>query len=283
MTVAPALPEIGKSFEANGLITNYHDTGSGPPVLLIHGSGPGVTAWANWRLVLPRLADHYRVIAPDMAGFGYTSTPPTTTHDIDLWVDQLIALLDMLELQQVAVVGNSFGGAIALHFATRHPERVSRIVLMGSVGVPFDMTAGLEKVWGYEPSIAAMKELLGIFAYNQEIATDELAELRFRASIRADVHARFAALFPAPRQRWIDFLAVEPGKLQAIDQPVLLVHGRDDRVIPLETSQKLARLIPHARLEVIDRCGHWVQIEYPDRFAELLINFLKEDGPDTRQ
>lgn len=283
MTEAPALPEIGQSFEANGLSTNYHDVGSGPPVLLIHGSGPGVTAWANWRLVLPRLATAHRVIAPDMAGFGYTSTRPGATHDIDLWVGQLIALLDALGLDRVAVVGNSFGGAIALHLATRHPERVSRIVLMGTVGVPFKMTPGLEKVWGYEPSISEMKELLGIFAYNQDIATDELAELRYRASTRAGVHERFAALFPAPRQRWIDFLAVEPGKLRAIDQPTLVIHGRDDQVIPLETSQKLSSLIRHARLEVIDCCGHWVQIEYPDRFANLLIEFLNEDAGDTRQ
>ncbi|MCB1755197.1 MAG: alpha/beta fold hydrolase, partial [Gammaproteobacteria bacterium] len=155
-------PEIGKSIKAAGLMTNYHEQGQGEPVLLIHGSGPGVSAWANWRLTLPALADNYRVIAPDMAGFGFSERPENYQYNMENWVTQAVGLLDALEIEKAAVVGNSFGGALALAMAIKHPSRVERLVLMGSVGVPFDITEGLDAVWGYQPSLENMKSLLDI-------------------------------------------------------------------------------------------------------------------------
>ena len=138
-----------------------------------------------------------RVIAPDMAGFGYTRVAEGVTPDRALWVRQLVDLLDALGLQQVSVVGNSFGGAIALALASEHPQRVRSLVLMGAVGVSFPLSEGLDKVWGYVPSHAAMRELLDVFVYDPSFITDDLVDMRYRASIRDDVQARFAALFPA--------------------------------------------------------------------------------------
>src|SRR5574343_1731234 len=178
-------PEIGRSIVAAGIATNVHDVGAGKPVLLIHGSGPGVTAWANWRLVLPELGKTCRAIAPDMVGFGYTERPAGIEYGVDGWVAHAIGLLDALGIEQTYLIGNSFGGAIALALAIRHPQRVRRLVLMGSVGVPFDITPELDAAWGYEPSLAAMRSLLEIFAYDRSLVTaDELAELRYQASIR---------------------------------------------------------------------------------------------------
>ena len=137
-------PEIAKSVLAAGIRTNVHDLGSGPPVLLIHGSGPGVSAWANWRLVMPELARQARVIAPDMVGFGYTERPTGQRYDMDAWVAQAVGLLDALDIERTDLVGNSFGGALALALTIRHPQRVRRLVLMGSVGVPFAITPGLD-------------------------------------------------------------------------------------------------------------------------------------------
>lgn len=268
-------PEIGALAESGSISTNYHDVGTGTPVLLIHGSGPGVSAWANWRLVLPRLAEKARIVAPDMAGFGYTQVMGAMGFDLDLWLDQVTGLLDALDLPRVAVVGNSFGGAIALHLASRCPERVSRLVLMGSVGVEFPLTPGLDRVWGYEPSFENMAELIRLFAYDQSIATDDLIELRYRASIREDVQQRFAALFPAPRQRWVDELALDEERLKAISQPVLLLHGCDDQIIPIAASRRLATLIPDSRLIEISDCGHWVQIEQTDVFLTEVTKFLE--------
>src|SRR5699024_368341 len=132
---------------------------TGDPVLLIHGSGPGVSAYANWRAVLPELAKNHRVIAPDILGFGYTERPEGVTYDMATWTEHLVGLMDALGIEQAAVVGNSFGGALALNLATHHPGRVSKLVLMGAVGVPFEITEGLDKVWGFEPSLANMVDL----------------------------------------------------------------------------------------------------------------------------
>lgn len=267
-------PEIASSLRIGDCTINYHDQGKGEPILLIHGSGPGVTAWANWRGVIPELSARARVIAPDMLGFGYTQCPAGRRLDPDAWVNQLTGLLDALDIATVSVVGNSFGGAIALALAQRHPQRVKRLVLMGSAGLSFPITEGLEKVWGYQPSLQAMGELMGVFAYDHSLINDDLVRMRYEASIRDDVQSRFAQLFPAPRQQGVEMLAVPEAALRELPQQTLLIHGRDDRVIPLEVSERLLRLIPHAQLHVFGECGHWVQIERARDFTRLLIDFL---------
>ncbi|MCR6628674.1 MAG: alpha/beta fold hydrolase [Magnetospirillum sp.] len=274
-------PEISHSLNAAGIATNYHDVGDGFPTILIHGSGPGVSAWANWRLVLPDLSRHFRLIAPDMAGFGFSERPPQAGYGLDLWVRQVVGLLDALQLPQVNLVGNSFGGAIALALAVRHPDRVRRMALMGSAGVPFALTPGLDAVWGYQPSLQAMRGLLDIFAFDRSLVTDELAELRYRASIRPGFQESFAAMFPAPRQRWVDALASAEADIRALPHETLLIHGREDRVVPLETSMTLNRWIDRSQLHVFGRCGHWVQIEHTGRFVRLLANFFSEAQPGS--
>lgn len=273
-----ANPEIARSVTAAGIVTNVHDRGSGAPVLLIHGSGPGVSAFANWRLAIPELAQNHRVLAPDMVGFGFTERPAGIRYDMETWVRQAVGLLDALDVGRAHVVGNSFGGAIALALAIRHPERVGRLVLMGSVGVPFPITEGLDAVWGYQPSLANMKKLLDIFAFSRELVNDELAELRYRASIRPGFQESFSAMFPAPRQRWVDAMASREQDIRALPHETLIVHGRDDRVIPLANSLTLLQWIERSQLHVFSRCGHWVQIEHAARFARLLKDFFAEAG-----
>ena len=274
--VASTNPELGLRIRTGAFETNVHDIGAGRPVLFIHGSGPGVSAWANWRLAMPVIAKQARVIAPDMVGFGYTDRPAGITYNMDTWVQQALDLLDALDLPQVDLIGNSFGGALALALSIRAPERVRRLVLMGSVGVPFPITPGLDAVWGYEPSLQRMRELLDIFAYDRKLATDELAQLRYEASIRPGFQESFAAMFPAPRQRWVDAMTSAEADIRRIAQQTLVVHGREDRVIPLATSLTLSNWIPRAQLHVFGQCGHWTQIEHAARFAQLVGNVLAE-------
>ena len=267
-------PEIAASMRAGGILTNYHDVGTGFPVLLLHGSGPGVSAWANWRLTIPSLAQRCRVIAPDMAGFGYSERRADTSYDLDTWVAQAVGLLDALGIASADVVGNSFGGALALALAIRHPSRVRRLVLMGSVGVPFTITPGLDAVWGYTPSIANMRALLDIFAFDRMLVSDELAQLRYQASIRPGFQESFSAMFPAPRQRWVDEMAASEAAIRALPHETLVLHGREDQVIPLANSLTLEQWIPRTQLHVFGRCGHWTQIEHADRFNRLVTDFL---------
>lgn len=269
-------PEIGRTIDVNGIRTNLHDIGSGQPVMLIHGSGPGVTAWANWRLVMPELSRNYRVIAPDMLGFGFTERPNNTQCNVERWVNHAIGILDALDIEQCDLVGNSFGGGIALALAIRHPKRVRRLILMGSVGVTFTLTPGLDAVWGYSPSLTTMKGLLDIFAYDRSLVTDELAELRYEASIRPGFHEAFSTMFPAPRQRWVDALASKEANIRAIQHETLIMHGREDQIIPLHTSQQLFEWIPKSQLHLFGQCGHWTQIEHAARFSTLVSDFLAE-------
>jgi 2-hydroxymuconate-semialdehyde hydrolase len=274
-------PEIGRPIEIGEVDTNFHDCGTGNPVLLLHGSGPGVSAWANWRLVIEGLAPHFRLLAPDLAGFGYSAVPADYAFSREAWLSQLVGFLDALGLDRVDVVGNSFGGSMALAMAIEHPERVRRLVLMGSVGVPFELTPGLDAVWGYTPSVDGMRELMGIFAYDQSRITEELVALRHAASARPGVQEAYARMFPAPRQRWVDAMAHEEPAVRSIAQPTLLIHGRDDRVIPLQTSLTLLDWIDDAQLHVFGRCGHWTQIEHAAAFQRLLRDFLGSDNAAT--
>ncbi len=271
-----ANPEIARSIRTGAFNTNAHDLGQGRPVMFVHGSGPGVSAFANWRLVMPELAKTRRVIAPDMVGFGFTDRPAGIAYTMDVWVQQALDVLDALDLSQVDLVGNSFGGALSLALAIRAPERVRRLVLMGSVGVPFAITEGLDAVWGYQPSFENMRRIMDWFAFDRRLVNDELAQLRYQASIRPGFQESFGAMFPAPRQRWVDALCSPEAAIRALPHETLVIHGRDDQVIPLSTSLTLAQQIPKSQLHVFGQCGHWTQIEHTARFCQLVANFLNE-------
>lgn len=220
-----------------GVSTAVIDTGTpdgavAPPALLLHGSGPGVTATANWRPIIPALSEDRRVIAPDQLGFGDTATGEQRTYGRRAWTDHALALLDLLEVSTVDIIGNSMGGSIALSIAVARPSAVRRIVLMGSMGVAMALPDGLNAVWGYTPGLERMRRVIELFAHDRRLITDELVEMRYQASIDAPARDSWAAMFPEPRQRWVDDLALPGVELAAITAPVLMVHGRDDRVVP---------------------------------------------------
>ena len=269
-------PEIGATADANGIKTNYLEAGKGDPVVLIHGSGPGVTSYANWRLVLPALAENFRVVAPDMVGFGFSERPANIEYGVQTWADQVVGLMDTLELPKAHLVGNSFGGAIALRIATQHPDRVGKLVLMGSMGVPFPITEGLERVWGYEPSFENMRKVLDVFAYSRELVNDELAEVRYRGSIQPGFQESFAAMFPAPRQRWVEAMCTPEDDIRRLPHRTLIVHGREDQVIPVQTSLRLMELIDNADLSVFSHCGHWSMIERTADFNRSVSEFFSD-------
>jgi len=274
-------PEIGRTVTCGELAVNYHDVGDGPPVLLLHGSGPGVSAWANWRLTIGDLSPHFRLLARDLAGFGYTGVPADVPLTRDTWLRQIVDFLDALGVERAHVIGNSFGGSMALALAIAHPDRVERLVLMGSVGVPFDITPGLDAVWGYEPSIENMRAIMRVFAFDQSLIGDALVDMRYRASIRPGMQEAFSRMFPAPRQRWVDAMSHAEADARAVASPTLLVHGRDDQVIPLSTSLTLLEWIDDSQLHVFGRCGHWTQIEHAAAFADLVAGFLGARGRAT--
>jgi 2-hydroxymuconate-semialdehyde hydrolase len=265
--VTTALIDVGP--DESGAGTGY------PPVLLLHGSGPGVTAAANWRPVIPALSVNHRVLAPDQLGFGGTATGEPRTYGRQAWTEHALALLDTLGVGTVDIIGNSMGGAVALSIARARPHAVRRIVLMGSMGVAMALPAGLNTIWGYTPGVPQMREVIGLFAHDRRLITDELVELRYQASLRPEVRDSWQAMFPEPRQRWVDDLALSGAELASVGVPVLLVHGRDDRVVPWRVSSaQLIDLLPDARLHVMSGCGHWTMIEKTADFLAVVQPFL---------
>jgi pimeloyl-ACP methyl ester carboxylesterase len=277
MTQAKASPEIGKSIQAGGVMTNYHEAGSGTPVILIHGSGPGVSAWANWQFAIPYLAEQLHVFAYDQLGFGYTEPTADQVYNLERWTQQLLSFMQAVGIKRAHLVGNSMGAAVALAAAVTHPEVVDRLVLMGPMGVSFQLTPGdgLDAVWSYTPSVSNMRRLIDIFAYDpSKFPTDQLAELRYEASIRPGAQEAFSSMFPEPRQKQVEALAAYEDRLSSIQNTTLIIHGREDRVIPLETSLKLLQVINNAQLHVFGHCGHWTQLEPRDAFNHLVRDFL---------
>ena len=254
------------------------DVGSGPAVLLLHGSGPGTTS-AAWAPLVAALAGRFRVLAPDLIGFGTAqgvrSGGAGSGGLRSAWTAQAAALLDAQGISACAVVGNSAGGAIALSLACARPRAVTRVVAVGSMGHAMALPAGLDRLWGFEPSLEDARELQELLVGDVSTVTDEAVEARLTA-MRSQPEYR--SLFPAPRQRWVDDLSLSADELRALALPVLLIHGARDRIVPLRDSAlPLLELLGDVRAHVFGGAGHATPLERTNEFNRLVTTFLEAD------
>jgi 2-hydroxymuconate-semialdehyde hydrolase/2-hydroxy-6-oxo-octa-2,4-dienoate hydrolase len=241
---------------------------------MLHGSGPGVSALANWQHNIGTLSQRFRVLAPDIVGFGATERPRDIVYSLRTWTDHVWAFLDAHDIQKATIVGNSLGGRIALQMVTDRPERITRMVLMGAPGVGMTPTEGLAALRAYQPSPTAMRYLLrNYFAVDPAMITDELVEIRYQASIADGAYEAYRAMFFDPRHAGSE-LGITENEVRAISTPTLLIHGREDRVVPVQVSVTMLGLLPNADLHVFSRCGHWTQIERADEFSALVSDYL---------
>jgi pimeloyl-ACP methyl ester carboxylesterase len=263
-----------RTIDAGGVQTSYLEAGAGEPVVMLHGSGPGVSAMANWQNNIGTLSQRFRVLAPDIVGFGATQRPDDVTYSLRTWTDQIWAFLDAHGIEKTAIVGNSLGGRIALQMATDCPDRITKMVLMGAPGVGMTLTEGLAALRAYEPSHDAMRDLLrNYFAVDPTMITDELVAIRYEASIADGAYEAYRAMFFDPRHAGSE-LGISEDEVRAIATPTLLVHGREDKVVPVQVSVTMLGLLPNADLHVFSSCGHWTQIERADEFSALVSDYL---------
>lgn len=273
----------GQYVETGGFRLHYYEAGTGDPVVMLHGGGPGASAWSNFGRNLPVFAKQYRTLLVDQPGFGYSDKPEITGQYFTFSADALLRLLDERNIERAHFVGNSLGGGTAVRFALRHPDRAGRLVLMAPGGLNLNMfspdpTEGVKRIYQFAAPPGPTKEKLAAFlrtlVYDQSVLTDELVAQRFVAasdpeSLRA--MASMGASFTRAETFEEGMLWREAHRLR---QRVLLIWGREDRVNPLDGALVALKLIPRAQLHVFGRCGHWAQLEKFAEFNRLTMDFL---------
>lgn len=270
-------PAAGLQVDAMGLRTHYIEAGEGAPIILLHGSGPGVSAWENWAAVLPAMAQYRRVIALDMPGFGATQRKADGAYDMAFWVEHLFAFMDALGIVAAPLVGNSFGGMVAMAAALRDPARVSAMILMGSAAGDVPMSEAHKLASVYDGSIEKLEEILRIFPFDPAYLTPPMLARR-----HAQTRDPEAKKSPHP----VPVVTNEAGEkvfrmasetdLATITTPTLILHGRDDRVLPVELAFRVHRAISGSQMHVFGNCGHWVQLERLDDFVQQTVLFVAE-------
>ncbi len=255
--------------------------GEGEVILMIHGSGPGATGWANFhRNVDPFVEAGYRVILMDCPGFGKSDAVVSDEPRFDLNGRAIGQLLNALGIEKAHLVGNSMGGASALAFARNNQNRVGKLILMGSAGVgpysvftpvPMEGIGLLMKLYA-DPTMVNLKQMLDVFVYDPSQLTEELIELRHQSILSMPQHLEN---FLKSHQLSKGVMGDYSGDLPAIDNETLITWGRDDRFVPLDWGLKLLQLMPNSTLHVFSRCGHWAQWEHADAFNRLVLDFLK--------
>lgn len=270
---------------ASGAI-HYHQAGSGDDLLMIHGSGPGVSGWANFEGNLPVFAEHFRCLVIDLPGYG--KSDPVDADPIGGCVDACLTLLDELGIQRAHLIGNSLGAMVASQIAAHHVQRVDRLVSIGGVGMnvfsPFPAEGvNLLTEFAEDPTRERMTSWLRSMVFDQSLVTEELIESRYRQAMEPATLATTRELYSRAAIGAIAEMTRGPtahlriAHLSSIQAPTLITWGRDDRVTPLDTALVPMRLIPNAELHVFPNCGHWNMIERKTEFESVVKAFLLRD------
>lgn len=253
-----------------------------PPLVLLHGGGPGASGWSNFSQNVAGLAEQFRVLVVDQPGYGQSDKPVVEEGVWTFNARILAGVLDELGVPTAHVLGNSLGGGTALKLALDFPDKVARLILMGPGGGALNITSpdpseGLKVLFGFYappgPSLEKMQHLINVMAYDPTVVPESVLHDRFAAATAPDAIDYVRRLFEKfgggagmPEELWRD--------VHLIQHKTLLTWGRDDRVLPLDGAFFMLKRMPDARLHVFPKCGHWAQLEYRDEFNALLETFL---------
>jgi 2-hydroxy-6-oxonona-2,4-dienedioate hydrolase len=259
---------------------HYNDCGSGAEtVVMLHGSGPGASGWANFnRNVEPLVAAGYRVILMDCPGWSKSDPIVCTGSRSELNARALKGLMDAIGLEKAHIIGNSMGAHSTVAFALANPTRTGKLILMGggtggvSPFVPMP-TEGIKLIGALyrQPTIENLKRMMSVFVYDTSSLTEELFQARLDNMLTRREHLEnFVKSAEANPKQFPDV----GHRLGEIAAPTLVVWGRDDRFVPLDTGLRLVAGLQNAELHVFSRCGHWAQWEHADKFNRMVLDFL---------
>jgi 2-hydroxymuconate-semialdehyde hydrolase len=257
-------------FEFESIRCSALTGGSGFPLLMLHGSGPGVSAWGNFRLVFEGLERFFRILAIDLIGFGESSQKSAKPFfDLDLWLRQARFAMNLMGDRQVGIIGHSVSAVLALKLAATVP-RVTRVMTTGAMGGKFRANRDLELTWSFPRTRDELREAMQSLIYNHSLITDELLDNRMALLGSKGYAAYFGELFAGDKQKYVDACVLDETELRALKCKVALVHGRDDKPIPpLENSVRIGTLIPNADVFILGQCGHSPALEHPGKFLDI--------------
>ena len=281
MSITPASPTARTVALGNRQI-HLHEFGAGPPVLMLHGGGPGASGLSNYARNIDALAARFRVLVPDLPGYGGSSKGVNSEDPFGDLAAAMLALLDALGIDRAHVVGNSLGGACALRMALEQPGCVDRLVLMGPGGIGISQAApteGLKRLLGYYAGEGPTLEKLRTFicedlVFDGSRIPEAVLRERFEASIDPEVLASPPLRAPKDLEafRRLDFL-LDP-RLPALAHRTLVLWGTADRVNPATGAMALQARMPACDAYLFSRTGHWVQWERADEFNAVVTAFL---------
>jgi 4,5:9,10-diseco-3-hydroxy-5,9,17-trioxoandrosta-1(10),2-diene-4-oate hydrolase len=274
-----------RTAQLDDLKVHYNEAGSGEEVLIaLHGSGPGASGWSNFKGNLPTFASRFRTLLVDQPGFGGTDKPVIKEAILTYCARAVRDLMDSLGIEKAHFVGNSMGGSTTLRFALDYPERAGKLVMMAggpthSVFSPHP-SEGMRVLQEFfappGPSKEKMERFVRVMVWDQRLVTEELLEERWRTVSDPETLAGFVR--NANPDRETELQRREESELwrhlEKVNHQVLLIWGRDDRVVPLDGAFFGLRRLRNSRLHVFSRCGHWVQVERRDEFNRLVMDFL---------
>ncbi|MFF1260322.1 alpha/beta fold hydrolase [Streptomyces sp. NPDC058321] len=265
-----------------GVNYHYHDLGSGPDTVFLHGGGPGCTAWSDFGPVAPLFAADRRCLLVDIQQYGKSEKSRIEGPMWDHHAARTVGLLDTLGVDRTDFVCNSWGGTIALNLAATYPERVRSLVITGSMPVFYGPLAPLPEnghrgrtardiyYGGEGPTREKMRQLITKLEwYDGAKLPDETLTLRYEQSLDEGERA-LAAMSDSPRGDWQD-LTAQLGRIQA---PTLFMWGMQDAFLTPDYPLMLARMVPGGSLHVMDHASHHLQEERPEAYHSVVSGFL---------
>ncbi|HZR99949.1 MAG TPA: alpha/beta fold hydrolase [Chloroflexota bacterium] len=254
---------------------HYNEVGTGDPLICLHGAGPGASSWSNFRTNLDAFSAQYRTILWDMPQYGKSSKIVIDKPRLTFISGILREFMDQLGIERARFVGNSMGGQVAIKLAIDAPERVEKLVVIGSTPVGQSLFCpmpleGIKMIGDYYkgegPSLEKMRTLIQTLLFDSSFLTEQVLQERYEASLDPEV-IRIMRDQPPGREDLAD-------QLHKVACPALIVWGMDDRFGALDIGLLMLRRFQNARMHIFSKCGHWAQVEHADEFNSLVLDFL---------
>ena len=263
----------------------FSEAGTGQAVVMLHGGGPGASGVSNYSRNIDALAAHYRVIVPDMPGYGKSAKGVDQDDPFGYLADMMRGMLDELGIGTAHLVGNSYGGAAALRLALDTPHRIGKLILMGPGGIGTTRalpTAGLKSLLSYYGGDGPSRDKLATFirsylVYDGAAVPEDLIDLRYRASVDPEVIADPPLRRPSGLRTLWRMDLTRDRRLRALTTPTLVLWGREDKVNRPAGGPMLFNLLPNAQLVMTAHTGHWMQWERAELFNRLVVEFLESE------